>query len=49
MKKRNRTCRAQLLLTYFHTGLLSLLKVATNCLRLISQECAIEINAWEIK
>ena len=34
MKKRNRTCRAQLLLTYFHTGLLSLLKVATNCLRL---------------
>ena len=41
MKKRNRTCRAQLLLTYFHTGLLSLLKVATaNCLRLISQECA---------
>ena len=28
----------------FHTGLLSLLKVATNCLRVISQECAIEIN-----
>ena len=45
-KKRNRTCRAQLLLTYFHTGLLSLLKVATNCLRLISQECATEINAY---
>ena len=45
MKERNRTCRAQLLLTYFHTGLLSLLKVTTNCLRLISQECAIEINA----
>ena len=39
-----RTCGAQLLLTYFHTG--SLLKVATNCLRLISQKCAIEINAW---
>ena len=29
MKKRNRTCRPQLFLTYFHTGLLSLLKVAT--------------------
>ena len=42
LKKRTRG--VQLLLTYFHTG--SLLKVATNCLRLISQECAIEINAW---
>ena len=42
--KKKRTRGAQLLLTYFHTG--SLLKVATNCLRLISQECAIEINAW---
>ena len=89
-KKKNRTFRAQLLLTYFRIGLLSLFKVATkglftwsggprssgvgffcfhaledtkqkkltqldrgpplhvtgsNCLRLISQECAIEINA----
>ena len=42
MKKKNKT--AQLLLTYFHTE--SLLKVATNCLTLISQECAIEISAW---
>ena len=39
-----RTRGAKLLLTNFHTG--SLLEVATNCLRLISQECAIEINAW---
>ena len=36
--KKNRTCGAQLLLTYFHTR--NLLKVATNCLKLISQECA---------
>ena len=43
MEKRNRTCRAQLLTTYFRTGLLSLLKVATNCLRLILQECAIDL------
>ena len=42
--KKKRTRGARLLLTNFHTG--SLLEVATNCLRLISQECAIEINEW---
>ena len=41
-QQQKKTGGAQLLLTYFYAG--SLLKIWTNCLRLISQEWAIEIN-----